>query len=159
MFFDIFKTNLDYQISIATNFEQRQSNLNIRACSVCHEISLTLTENICMPCQKFPDPSSLDLNNPANHRLLNPKSAQNNLHPGIVPECLKGLTLMEQILISPVKPYIYMVYLPSGGQLGYNGHVINFNQNIDHMVRELPRSLACLSEFILSSGQFNLIKF
>lgn len=70
-----------------------------------------------------------------------------------MPDCLKDLTLMEQILISPVKPYIYTFYLKRGGQYGYRGHVINFYQDVSSIVYQLPRAISTLSECVIFRQQ------
>lgn len=41
------------------------------------------------------------------------------------------------------------LYLQSGRQRGYRGHVVSFNQNITSLVRELPRSLNSLSDVVI----------
>lgn len=52
--------------------------------------------------------------------------------------CLKGLSEVEQMLISPVLPLMSIYRLPHG-QYGYSGHVINLPQEIPSFVNSLPR--------------------
>ncbi|RGB34494.1 hypothetical protein C1646_668465 [Rhizophagus diaphanus] len=51
------------------------------------------------------------------------------MHPGEVPDELKGLSEIEEMLISQVFT-VMTVYQLRGGQNGYRGHVINFSQDI-----------------------------
>lgn len=54
------------------------------------------------------------------------------MDPGPVPEVLSGLSFIEQILISRAKVCL-TVFKLQGGQYGYNGNVINFNQDISEL--------------------------
>lgn len=65
-----------------------------------------------------------------------------------LPEELQGLTLMEQTLISPVKPFL-TVFRLEGGQYGYNGQIINFNQDISALVTELPNAINSISNTVI----------
>ena len=56
------------------------------------------------------------------------------------------MTIIEQILISPVKPFLTLFKL-SGGQYGYRGHIINFNQDISGLAQQLPHTN--LSEIVI----------
>jgi hypothetical protein len=51
------------------------------------------------------------------------------MDPGIVPPELKGLTQIEEMLISPVMPMMAVYRLPHG-QYDYSGHVVNLPQNL-----------------------------
>lgn len=70
------------------------------------------------------------------------------MSPGDQPEELKGLTFMEQTLISPIKPFL-TVFRLKGGQYGFNGDVISFEQNLSILVKQLPDSLTSLSGFVI----------
>lgn len=65
-----------------------------------------------------------------------------------MPEELSGLTMMEQTLISPIKPFL-TVFRLRGGQFGYNRQIINFNQDISELVTELPHALRSLSNNVI----------
>lgn len=56
-----------------------------------------------------------------------PKNAYyaNNLDPGIIPDCLKGLWVVEKRLISLVQLFLTLVVLP-GGQTAQKGLAIHF---------------------------------
>ena len=58
------------------------------------------------------------------------------------------LTLVEEMLISPVQPLMSIYRLP-GGQLVSRGYVANFSQNLDVLCKELPRIPADISVIIL----------
>jgi hypothetical protein len=69
------------------------------------------------------------------------------MDPGTVPEQLRGLTHVEEMLISRVCP-IMRVYRKHGGQRGYKGHVLNLPQNIQSFLNRLPSRVADLPVLI-----------
>lgn len=129
-------------------FEDKQKNLVVKYCSVCHEINLDEAENICKRCSTYPDPNSVDLNDVDQLCNLNPFSSVNNMYPGQIPECLLNLSLFEQTLISPVKPFIHIIRIHNR-QYHYSNQVISFNQNIIELVSELPHALSSLSQHVI----------
>lgn len=147
-FFQIFKSTLDESKRMSHEFETKQKNLVIKHCLICEEMNLQMISDICDSCAKYPDPATLNLDDPEDVRRLNPLSSFNNMHPGEIPECLTGLTVLEQTLISQIKPFIH-VFRSSRGQLGYSKQVISFNQNIQEIVSELPHALSTLSTHII----------
>lgn len=70
---------------------------------------------------------------------------------GTVPDCLQGLTTIEEILISKVHP-IVSFYKIGGNQLAYkySGNVINFRQDIRSQLESFPPSPADLNAIILA---------
>jgi hypothetical protein len=62
------------------------------------------------------------------------------MHPGNVPQCLQGLSQIEEMLIARACP-IMTVYRKHGGQRGYRGHVINLPQNIQGFLDRLPSNV------------------
>ena len=56
----------------------------------------------------------------------------------LVLSVLQGLTQVEEMLISAVKPIMSIYQLPHG-QYGYSGHVINLPQDISFFANCLPR--------------------
>lgn len=60
------------------------------------------------------------------------------MDPGVVPIELRGLTQVEEMLISAVMPLMSVYRLPHG-QYGYSGHVINLPQNVSSIATKLPR--------------------
>ena len=58
--------------------------------------------------------------------------------PSSVPEELKGLTQIEEILIARALP-IMRIYIKLGGQRGFSGHCINLPQNVKELATSLPR--------------------
>ena len=67
-------------------------------------------------------------------------STQNRMNPGTRPEFFKLLTVAEQMLISPIISSFCVFSLAGQGQRGYRGHVINFQQDVDSFVSQLPRT-------------------
>ena len=70
-------------------------------------------------------------------------SKENKMHPGDVPECLKGLTQVEKMLIAKACP-IMCIYKKHGGQNAYRGHVLNMSQDIAGFVNCLPHDVHTL---------------
>jgi len=60
-------------------------------------------------------------------------SAENNMNPGEVPDELKGLTKIEEMLIAQTFPIVSVYYL-RGDQYAYSGNVINFPQDVGEFV-------------------------
>ncbi|PKY46255.1 hypothetical protein RhiirA4_300765, partial [Rhizophagus irregularis] len=75
-------------------------------------------------------------------------SGANNMDPGDVPEELKDLTKIEEMLIAQTFPIISVYYL-HGGQYGYSGNVINFPQDIGKFVSRLPRHPSTLDTLVV----------
>ena len=63
---------------------------------------------------------------------------ENSLIPSPVPNELKDLTQIEEMLIARALP-IMRVYIKPGGQRGYSGHCINLPQNVTELATFLPR--------------------
>ena len=70
------------------------------------------------------------------------------MDPGIVPEQLKGLTQVEEMLISRVGP-IMRIYRKHGGQRGYKGHVLNLPQDVQSFLNRLPSQVADLPVLVV----------
>lgn len=152
----MFNKSLEEHLEIGRLFENKQKELRISICSICREIRLeSMDGGICDRCKKFARPDDINEEDVNFIERLNPYSIRNNMYPGEVPDCLKELTLMEQIIISPVKPYIHVFYLKSGGQYGYNNQVISFNQDINQLLLELPRALSSLSDCVIFRNSSN----
>lgn len=58
-----------------------------------------------------------------------------------VPDELKNLTQLEQLLISPRIPFMKIRELPRGGQLGIKGNVVNVPADVNKTVRLIPRNM------------------
>lgn len=68
------------------------------------------------------------------------------MDPGSVPPCLEYLTQVEEMLIARACP-IMTVYHKHGGQRGYSGHVLNFPQNTQQFLNQLPAKVNTLPIF------------
>ncbi|PKK60286.1 hypothetical protein RhiirC2_793548 [Rhizophagus irregularis] len=77
-------------------------------------------------------------------------SHANNMDPGDVPEELKDLTEIEEMLIAQTFPIISVYYL-CRGQYAYSGNVINFPQDIGEFVSHLPQYPSTLDTLIKST--------
>ena len=128
------------------HFHNDMATLQSVKCSICFEQFPSISINDIGSCKR------------CNNDKHIPKlfSAANNMDPGIVPpelvvsnECcisacftnfiyFKGLSEVEQMLISSVIPLMFIYRLPHG-QYGYSGHVINLPQDIPLFVNSLPR--------------------
>lgn len=64
-------------------------------------------------------------------------TAINNMDPGVVPDELKNLTYIEEMLIAMIHPVV-SIYRLKGGQYGHTGNVINFRQKIEDYITKLP---------------------
>ena len=70
------------------------------------------------------------------------------MDPGEVPDELKGLTEIEEMLIAQVFT-VMTVYRLRGGQNGYRGNVINFPQDIQEFTNRLPRHPSTLDVLVV----------
>ena len=81
-------------------------------------------------------------------------SADNNMDPGEVPQCLEGLPQVEEMLIAKAHP-IMSVYRKKGGQCGYSGHVVNLPQNIQGFLNKLPCHVSDLPSLVIRQQRAN----
>ena len=122
------------------SFHLDQERLEHRQCTICKEAwptrqNLASEVFICYRCKR-------DKKSPKKF------SAENDMDPGTVPEQLRGLTQVEEMLISRVCP-IMRVYRKHGGQRGYKGHVLNLPQDIQSFLNRLPSRVADLPVLIV----------
>ena len=122
------------------SFHLDQERLEHRQCTVCKEAwptrqNLASEVFICYRCKR-------DKKSPKKF------SAENDMDPGIVPEQLRGLTQVEEMLISRVCP-IMRVYRKHGGQRGYKGHVLNLPQDVQSFLNRLPSQVADLPVMVV----------
>ena len=157
-FQSIFNCSLTDSLRFASIFENYQNNIHLNECSICRELSLNINLNMCNRCSNYPIITNQDLI--TNLALLNPFCELNNMYPGDIPLQLQGLSQIEQILISPIKPIVQVFHLTANGQYGYRGQVINFGQDITQIVTQLPHLLNSISElFIVRDPNLDLSRF
>ncbi|KAE8738338.1 hypothetical protein FOCC_FOCC016185, partial [Frankliniella occidentalis] len=77
------------------------------------------------------------------------------LHLDDIPEELQDLTFIEEQLIAKVHPIVSVIKLKSH-QLGYQGNVINFPQDVKGFARQLPHRLDELSCVLTVRASKNL---
>ena len=70
------------------------------------------------------------------------------MDPGEIPPELVCLTPIEEMLVARVYPIISF-HQVKGSQCKYSGHVVNFFQNINNFVNELPRKVSELTSLIV----------
>ncbi|XP_066932700.1 uncharacterized protein [Clytia hemisphaerica] len=113
---------------------QKSMKFSITQCQTCFEswpIKITSKVNsvndfICTRCKR-------DKGTPKKF------SADNNMKPSPVPEALKGLTQVEEMLIARAFPVMQVYTRPRGGQRAYKGHVLNLPHNVQKIADVLPR--------------------
>ena len=76
------------------------------------------------------------------------------MYPGEVPDKLKELSEIEEMLIAQVCA-VMSVYRLRGGQLGYRGNVINFSQDIQDFTTQLPRHPLSLDVLVVRRKSAN----
>ena len=125
-------------------FEQDMCTINMRWCTVCKEYWAQRGSDrgeplgfVCEQCFN------------AQCNSVVPKfSVANNMDPGEVPQELKGLTMVEEMLIALACP-IMTVRRLKGGQTGYSGQVINMPQDVAKFATELPQEVHDLPILII----------
>ncbi|PKK59202.1 hypothetical protein RhiirC2_719980, partial [Rhizophagus irregularis] len=140
-------TMSEEEISMLQDFCIKMENIRYNLCNVCQERIplLTLVKETCKRCY-------YEKNTGGTPKKF---SGGNNMHPGDVPNELKGLSEIEEMLISQVFT-VMTVYRLRGGQNGYRGHVINFPQDIQGFTKQLlrdPRSL----DVLVNDSIFNML--
>src|SRR2546423_7572783 len=119
------------------SFRKKMDNIRYYSCLICNERipSMTLVEGMCRWCYT---------------EKKSPKkfSEKNNMDPGVVPEELKGLTEIKEMLIAQVFT-VMTVFRLRGGQTGYRGNVINFSQDIHEFTIRLPRHPSSLDVLVI----------
>ena len=102
---------------------------NVCHCTVCHEA---------WPLKSTPDPPYVCSRCFRDKKTPKKMSVENSMIPSSVPEELKNLTQIEEMLIARALP-IMRVYIKPGGQRGFSGHCINLPQNVRELATSLPR--------------------
>ena len=131
------------------SFHNKQTKWRQRLCSVCHEVwparaclQVDLQNYICTRCKRDKHDTKLF-------------SVGNDMHPGEVPPCLKGMSQVEEMLIARVCP-IMSVYRKHGGQRGYKGHVLNLPQDVQGFLNCLPPDICQLPVMVIRrTGEHN----
>jgi len=131
-------TNINkHERHILRNFRYKMDDIRYNACPVCNERipGMTLVEETCHRCHR--------------EKTIPKKfSKENYMDPGELPEQLKGLTEIEEMLIAQVF-CVMSVYWLRRGQNGYKGNVINFPQDIREFTTHLPRHPSSLNVLVV----------
>ena len=123
----------------------------ISKCSICHEA---------WPLKSKPkSPSDYECSRCFRDKKSPKKfSLENSMIPSAIPQELKDLTQVEEMLIARALP-IMRVYIKPGGQRGYSGHCINLPQNVKELATSLPRYPNELSVIVVKAkGKNNTFK-
>ena len=118
------------------SFRDYVSKWENRLCVVCHKVWPT-------QCTKGPPEAYTCTRCKRDKHVPNLFSFSNDMNPGEVPQCLQGLSQVEQMLIARVNP-IMCLYRKHGGQRGYRGHVLNVAQDVQSFLDKLPANISDL---------------
>ena len=132
--------NYRYQASqsdahLAREFTNNLQKFGYTACRWCAQKTLTQQRDgplTCLKCSK----DALKF------------SAVNNMLPSSVPDAVKGLSVVEQMLIARVNVVMRVVQLRAcrgQGQLRYRGNIINIEQDVQEIATQLPHTPSSLS--------------
>lgn len=145
-FQQIFNCDLNTSIKLAQSFESKQKQIALNVCSQCHEMNVS-NRPVCDYCFEYPVYNNInEIEDPS---TLNPFCELNNMYPGDVPDELSRLSLIERILISPIKPFFQVFKLNRLGQTGFRGQVINFEQNLSNLITELPHTIQSITDVLI----------
>lgn len=126
-------------ITIASEFDEAIERIEFLVCHKCRRAvqnnHMSRTRDVCLSCTK--ESSKQDLFWPTN-----------GFDFGEIPEELKNLTLLEQILIARVHPVV-SVFKIKNQQRGYSGHVLNLVQHVEQVATRLPHDVATQSALVL----------
>jgi hypothetical protein len=78
-------------------------------------------------------------------------SAENNMDPGPMPDCLKILTPVEVATISRIYPCQNIILMGRGHTYGQKGHSVSFEQDVASFARSLPRGQDDLPYILIKS--------
>ena len=123
--FDTCQTINSDSIEMIKNFYKDMDKLELHQCQVCKEVWCKIYNSTCNRCKRdksFPKKFSIE----------------NEMVPSPVPEALKNLTQVEEMLIARALPIMNVYCKPKGGQRAYKGHVITFPNNVQKVVNILP---------------------
>src|SRR2546429_3629822 len=117
-------------------FRKKMENIRYKTCDVCNEHipSLQIVKGMCRRCSKEKGTKKF--------------SSENDMDPGEVPDELKELTEIEEMLIAQVFSVV-TVYRLKGGQNGYRGNVISFPQDIQNFTNLLLRNPSSLDVLVI----------
>ncbi|CAG8550720.1 12210_t:CDS:2 [Rhizophagus irregularis] len=145
---DIIQPLSESDRELLQKFHDKMNKLEHKICPVCNEHfpSINLILGMCRRCY-------------GDKNEIKKFSRANNMDPGDIPEELKDLTKIKEMLISQTFPIISVYYLRRG-QYAYSGNVINFPQDIGEFVSRLSRHPSTLDTLIIRrSSAENLTSF
>lgn len=124
-----------WAVKAMSKFHEKQKKWIHWKCTVCNELWPSRSVNTHV------DPNSYECAR-CKQDKKQPKlySKGNDMDPGNVPQCLQGLSQIEEMLIARACP-IMCIYRKHGGQRGYRGHIVNLPQNIQGFLNKLPANV------------------
>ena len=109
------------------NFDKQIYSLKQHFCSNCHELWPSI-ENVCVQCRK----------NSLKFSKLNNMVPDLDILPYEIKQALENLTMVEEMLVSPILAVMSVYRLP-GGALINRGFCANFSQDLEKILTILPR--------------------
>ena len=118
---------VQHAVDAIKSFEKEQMSYSFNTCCVCNECRLNpkMFGNTCVRCAK-------------DKKGIKMFSKENFMDPGVLPDELKGLSVVEEQLICQIAPSMSIHLLKHGG-IGASGHCIAFPQEINEPAQILPR--------------------
>lgn len=121
----------------ANDFDNEMRSLSLKVCISCNRrrqnSDIAAQTNICGRCERTDNPLF---------------TTANGMNFGEIPDALRDLSMIEEILIARVHPVV-SVYKIRGQQTGYSGHVMNFVQHVEQVATILPNDIRTLNTVIL----------
>ena len=117
----------DLAMDSIRSFELEQMSYNLQTCSICNEcrIDIKLNKNsFCNRCAAEKD-------------KIHMFSDKNLMNPGVLPDELKNLSIIEQQLISRISPCMNIHMLKHGG-IASSGHCVTFPQDVNEPAKIFP---------------------
>lgn len=119
----------------ANLFDLQMRTLNFAICSRSNKrVKATeIMRNLCSTCRKS---------------RINLFSGENGMDLGEIPGELRGLSMIEEILIARVHPVV-SVFRIRGQHRAYSGHVMNFAQHVENFATRLPHDPCNINSVII----------
>ncbi|CAB4420703.1 unnamed protein product [Rhizophagus irregularis] len=126
----------EFERDLLKKFRNKVNKFKYSLCTTCNESfpSIVIIRGECRRCHKEKQPKKF--------------LKDNNMDPGEVPDELRDLIEIEEMLVARVFP-VMLVYRLRGGQHGYRGNVINFPQDVQEFASKLPRHPSLLDVLVI----------
>ena len=142
-------------------FHKKMNRQQLQQCTECQErwytrldYKPTATESyLCTRCKR----ELKELTKPTEQRKFHVTrfGKDNDMLPGNFPECVRKLTQIEELLVSPILTCM-PVYTVKGGSKRMSGNCINFVQHTEEIVNILPRLPSQLDTLIIHAPGYKV---